>query len=471
MPSIQAAVDAAQEGDTVLLSDGLFTGPGNRGILVSGKNVRIRGPSGPEATIIDCERQARGIRFEGQSVTEKTLLLGITIRNGDPFSDTTNGLGGGALVTGGAHPTIKDCVFDSCVRNGLRYAYNNQGVLPLGQVQDCLFLDNSSKGAGGTGGSLDGGGFWGGAVIVERCTFLGNTAIVGGAARITHILRDCLISGNVATDFVNAGSGGGVQAFLDARIEGCTFVGNTANSVGGAISVEPSTTVISNCIFWGNSARFFGQQIWQNAVTFGTTETVIRYCDVDGGLAGIETDPLLFNEPLIEHLLEAAPLFLDPAAGDYGLAPASPCRDAGDPGTLGAGRGDMDQQPRVEDGRIDMGCDEVWDRPVLGLVAPGFAGMVNGVRVDHAPPGSLVAFFWGSLQGPLAIPFGICPGLQLAIQDAQLLDARLAGPDGSVRYRQHVPAGAAGVTVLLQAVVVELGVGCSTTDLLSHSYP
>jgi hypothetical protein len=41
-PTIQSAVDAAAEGDTILLDDGVFTGDGNRDIQLFGKDLVIR---------------------------------------------------------------------------------------------------------------------------------------------------------------------------------------------------------------------------------------------------------------------------------------------------------------------------------------------------------------------------------------------------------------------------------------------
>ena len=77
--SIQAAVDAAGDGDTVELSDGLFLGPGNRDVFVTGKDIRIRSRNGPSSCIIDCEDRGRAFVFFDSSVTSATILQGITI--------------------------------------------------------------------------------------------------------------------------------------------------------------------------------------------------------------------------------------------------------------------------------------------------------------------------------------------------------------------------------------------------------
>jgi len=56
-PTIQAAIDSLESGvDTIVLTDGVFTGDGNRDISNWGKMFVLRSQSGdPTVCIIDCE--------------------------------------------------------------------------------------------------------------------------------------------------------------------------------------------------------------------------------------------------------------------------------------------------------------------------------------------------------------------------------------------------------------------------------
>ena len=54
--TIQAAIDSAVAGDIIELSDGVFTGDGNRDLDFLGKGITLRSQSGdPELCVIDCE--------------------------------------------------------------------------------------------------------------------------------------------------------------------------------------------------------------------------------------------------------------------------------------------------------------------------------------------------------------------------------------------------------------------------------
>jgi hypothetical protein len=124
----------------------------------------------------------------------------------------------------------------------------------------------------------------------------------------------------------------------------CTFFQNSS-AAGNAVAFysyslppdPPSTMQAVNCIF-----RDGGDEIWKN----DETDISITYSDIQGGWPGIGN-------------IDADPLFVDDTLDDFHLLPDSPCIDAGDPDYVALpNETDLDGNPRVVNGRIDMGVYE-----------------------------------------------------------------------------------------------------------------
>ena len=83
--TIQGAIDAAVDGDTVIVADGTYTGEGNRDLDFSGKAITVRSENGAENCIINCEgteaEYHRGFNFiNGEDAV--SVLDSFTIING-----------------------------------------------------------------------------------------------------------------------------------------------------------------------------------------------------------------------------------------------------------------------------------------------------------------------------------------------------------------------------------------------------
>ena len=112
--TIQAAVDSVSDGDNIFLSDGTYTGDGNRDIVVPSKEIAIAALSGdPTACVIDCEgsdrAEHRAFHFTATGGPGDPQLYGIGIRNGYMESS------GGGMWVEGASPVISYCVVQDCV--------------------------------------------------------------------------------------------------------------------------------------------------------------------------------------------------------------------------------------------------------------------------------------------------------------------------------------------------------------------
>src|SRR6266478_5144825 len=99
-PTIQSAINAANNGDTVLVSPGTYV----ENINFSGKAITVTSSNGPVTTIIDGNHNGTVVTFN-HSETAASVLSGFTIRNG--FQ--SGGFGGGISISS-ASPTISSNV-------------------------------------------------------------------------------------------------------------------------------------------------------------------------------------------------------------------------------------------------------------------------------------------------------------------------------------------------------------------------
>ncbi|MCJ7675114.1 MAG: hypothetical protein MUO33_08170, partial [Sedimentisphaerales bacterium] len=114
-PTIQAAIDAAVDGDKVIIAPGKYTGDGNRDIDFKGKAITVQSidPNDPNvvaATIIDCEGQGRGFYLKGCA---GATIAGLTITNG--LADS----GGGIYCEASEITLYKCCIEKNATLNGL----------------------------------------------------------------------------------------------------------------------------------------------------------------------------------------------------------------------------------------------------------------------------------------------------------------------------------------------------------------
>jgi predicted outer membrane repeat protein len=156
--------------------------------------------------------------------------------------------GSAVLCSTWCAPHFHDCVF----RNN--DGWQGGGIYSIAAqpfVNRCSFFGNSSHLAGGAIMAHGGG------VSLDNCEFEGNVAgACGGALKLLFgtqgEVSNCSFLNNSAEQ-----AGAVFNFFADLVLEGCTFIGNTAIADGGAFaSGKMSTTIIRNCTFYGNGARW-----------------------------------------------------------------------------------------------------------------------------------------------------------------------------------------------------------------------
>ena len=358
--TIQAAVDLASDGMTVLVTNGIYNAGGrvtpgyslsNRVVIT--KAITVRSVNGPSTTVIEGSgTNAYGTTAAMRCVyMAKGLLEGFMLTGGATAAENSqdgniNGCGGGVFAESELSIVRNCCLVENM-------AYHGGGSYG-GTREFCTIRENSAvQNGGGTAGG-----------IALRCEITSNTAVYGGGSK-GGTLTDCTISLNYAV----SGGGGSRDATLTnclitlnqsylgggqgaGKLNGCVLYGNYAYVGGGS---HYGTCI--NCTFVGNVADTSGGGaycaethplynciLWDNRLTSGETN------DCNDAVGAFSS--CAYGLPPMQGNISAEPIFIDAANRDFRLHAESPCIDAGISALAPSGT-DMDRNLRIVDGNAD----------------------------------------------------------------------------------------------------------------------
>ena len=295
---IQAAIDAASNGDIIIVHKGRYTGFGNYNIDFKGKAITLRSESGYGTCIIDCEgdiaNRRRAFYFHsGEGATSK--VQGFTIRRGY----LVDAKGAGILCTNGSSPTIA---------SNLIIGNSSYGVLGVGGGIACMSssptITNNSIIANEAEGSYGGGGIYcdSSYAVITGNSIYGNNAMFNDGGGIYTIFGGPTVTNNSIIEN-DAMRGAGMCNWVSAgAIVNNLFAVNEADLLGGGLYCRGNPApAISNNTFTENyivgaggggepggqptDEGPFGRELCFAASTVDVSNSIIWHNDRSTGIA------------------------------------------------------------------------------------------------------------------------------------------------------------------------------------------
>ena len=396
-----AAMSQSSE-NAVLVATGIYSGPGNRGLAVSGRDVKILFDGTGARPVVDLEDSGH---FLNASYGTSFKASGLVFRNG--MSDSR----GTALDFSDSDVTLVNCAFEDC-RAGRRTSYTSGGytyeywtgnwmtaavfvAVGTATLENCRFSGNA------TFGSYSG---WG--EDLEQAESCGALMLV---CLSSAVIRDCVFERNVGI-----GAGAAVSAGSNVSFTGCRFTGNRSSGTAGAVASSEiewwdpgsddyisgtGSLSMTNCLLSGNRAGARASDAWLSmpatlvncTLAGGSCPTgksieilggaTLLNCIVTGGIArsggSFTASACCCPDDLSSYgtgNIRTAPVLT--AAGM--LTAGSPCIDAGSP--QGAPSADIDGTSRPHGNAPDIGCQEFADTDTDGI--PDAVEGANGLSAN-----------------------------------------------------------------------------------------
>jgi hypothetical protein len=344
-PTIQAAIDAAQAGDTIIVLPGTYKenlDMKGRDIVLSSLYMLSGDDSYIATTIVDGKGSSSVIKFNNGE-TAACVLSGFTLTNGTGIQHQyyLNHYCGGAIYCWRASPSLSHliitenkaargsgiyCFVSSPILEQVTFTKNtgsgcvihNEGRCNI-ELSNVIIRENKDSGIGFNEVSCK--------PKISNLTIQNNSGFGIYVYYFTYKTPD--LTNIVITD----NSGLALNIFGSIGITNATIANN-----GAGIKAFHGSVRLTNSIVWNNTSY----EIQLSQMMSGGTAIDISYSAIDGGHSSVEPSDsynIFINYDTTN--IESDPLFCDPLNGNYHLAENSPCvgtaSDGGNMGALGVG--------------------------------------------------------------------------------------------------------------------------------------
>jgi hypothetical protein len=330
-PTIQLGINAATNGDTVLVAPGLY----KEHLDFLGKQIVLLSTAGRDSTIVEGVLEKIPVVRFITAETNNSVLDGFTIQ----WARDVEG-----ISCSGSSPIIRNCDINHCVEIGR----GGRGIVIKGGAPKILYNRiHNNAGRGGGGGIYFA------------------TKVVGTGAEIAYndIYNNWF--GGIHAEGDNVGATSSHLAYIHHNLIRSNFGPGLALGTvygGGSSRRIVSNTVVDNAHGIQRTGSSTADSIFNNIVIsnagHGISGTLGVYSDYN---CVWDNDTL--NDPGPNGISQN-PLFVDALFGDFSLQAESPCIDAGNPDSV---YNDPDST-RADIGAGDFTgpqCDPYWECPPI----------------------------------------------------------------------------------------------------------
>lgn len=285
----------AESAGSVLKNLKFINGNGKTGsaVIVYAKNVKIQ-----NCIFEDNHANTHGaVKTRADLDTSSGLIVDNCQfrRNTAYYDDMVNESNSAALSMFGRDSEVRNSIFEDNMVKGKFNSYGGAIQVGLdepgsnGKVTNCIFINNSAK--SNNGNSHGGAGCVRSGTAYTNCLFMGNSAGEGGALTFhgSGEIRNCTFIENHANNYGGALSTGLLYDYMELTVADCNFEGNYA-PIGGAIQANGKNIIIDNSNFKANNVSKYGGAIYGRAedVTVKNSNFNSNKACIDGGAVYIE---------------------------------------------------------------------------------------------------------------------------------------------------------------------------------------